>query len=93
MRKQEGMTLIGLLITIVVVLILGAITIGLALGNHGLLNANTYEEYNQKVEQREEMEKATNNQDSTTEENSQPETAEPSTPEEANTSTSNEGAE
>ena len=93
MRKQEGMTLIGLLITIVVVLILGAITIGLALGNHGLLNANTYEEYNQKVEQREEMKKATNNQDSTTEENSQPETAEPSTPEAENTSTSNEGAE
>ena len=39
------------------------------------------------------MEKATNNQDSTTEENSQPETAEPSTPVAANTSTSNEGAE
>ena len=46
MRKQDGMSLIAILITIPVVLILGAITVGLALGEHGLLNAKTYEEYN-----------------------------------------------
>ena len=51
MRKQDGMSLIAILITIPVVLILGAITVGLALGEHGLLNAKTYEEYNKKVEQ------------------------------------------
>ena len=50
MKRQDGMSLIAILITIPVVLILGAITVGLALGEHGLLNAKTYEEYNKKVD-------------------------------------------
>lgn len=70
MKRQDGMSLIAILITIPVVLILGAITIGLALGEHGLLNAKTYEEYNKKVEQQKATEEASS-ANLTTEDNSQ----------------------
>lgn len=81
MRKQDGMSLIAILITIPVVLILGAITVGLALGEHGLLNAKTYEEYNKKVEQQRAAEEALSSKDSA-EESAQENTSEEAAPQE-----------
>ena len=75
------MSLIAILITIPVVLILGAITVGLALGEHGLLNAKTYEEYNKKVEQQRAAEEALSSKDSA-EESAQENTSEEAAPQE-----------
>jgi len=84
MKRQDGMSLIAILITIPVVLILGAITIGLALGEHGLLNAKTYEEYNKKVEQQKAAEEASS-ENITTEDNSQANPGEEAPSEESST--------
>ena len=81
MKRQDGMSLIAILITIPVVLILGAITVGLALGEHGLLNAKTYEEYNKKVEQQRAAEEALSSKDSA-EESAQENTSEEAAPQE-----------
>ena len=58
MKRQDGMTLIALLLTIVTIVVLGGITVGLAISNHGILNPERYKDYNKKMEILEESKKA-----------------------------------
>lgn len=72
MKRQEGMTLIALLLTIATVVVLAGITIGLAISNHGILDPERYKDYNRRMEVLEESKKAeeeAKSENSSTEEN------------------------